>query len=133
MMALKFYNSTCLKSGEPKIGEIKNLRKTADTRKYGFTDKDPVKVGSLAQSGPDSQRAYLNILRDPQGNKIKFRRLGSCCRYETPNGFMGIGGLDIYEITYNDSKGKKRTDKIYMTFYDYEEPMILYGFTAANK
>lgn len=132
-MALKVYNSACLKKGEPKMGEIKNLTIIANNREYGFSEKDPVKVGSLVQSGPESQRAYFELLRDPQGKKIKYKRLGSCCHYETPNGFMGMGALDIYEITYSDNNGKKKTEKVYITFYDYEQPMILFGFTANKK
>ena len=40
--------------------------------------------------------------------------------------------LDRYELTYRDEKGKKRTTVVYISFYDYEEPMVLQGFKTVG-
>ena len=126
-------NKYCIKPGEEKFGVIYRLQKTSENPAYGFSKDHPVRVGSFTGGGPQSQEAYLRLLRDPRGNAIKFHRVGSCCHYETENGIMGLGALDIYEIMYLDSKGKKKQAKIYITFYDYEEPMNLYGFNTVKK
>ncbi|RYY88904.1 MAG: hypothetical protein EOO15_07715 [Chitinophagaceae bacterium] len=94
---------------------------------YGYSREMPVKVGG----GPKEQRAYLERLKDPQGSGVRYTRLGSCCPYKTdsPNAIMGGGMLDRYEIIYHDANNEKRRAVIYITFYDYEQPKPLAGFT----
>ncbi|MCE1169346.1 MAG: tetratricopeptide repeat protein [Sphingobacteriia bacterium] len=115
------------------VNVILRLTKTAADDKYGFTKENPVKVGIGLSGGPANQKAYLNLLRDAQGKKISYTRLGSCCMYQTPNGFDGFGMLDIYEITYLNEAGEAKKADVYITFYDYEEPLILYGFKTVGK
>lgn len=112
---------------------ILRLNKTATDSEYGFTEKNPVKVGSGPDGGPSNQRAYLNLLRDEQGKVLSYKRISSCCGYESENGFMGFALLDIYEITYLDKKGKEKKAKVYISMYDYEEPLILKGFGTIGK
>jgi len=112
---------------------ILRLTKTADNDKYGFTSKKPIKVGAGPDGGPANQEAYLDLLRDPQGKSIKYERLGSCCEYESPNGLLGMAMLDIYKITYLDEDGKEKTAQLYMSFYDYEAPQILFGFKTIGQ
>jgi len=112
---------------------ILRLTKTADNDKYGFTSEKPIKVGLGADGGPANNRAYLNLLRDAMRKPITYERKGSCCAYESKNGFMGMAMLDHYEITYLDEKGKKKKASIYISFYDYEEPQILFGFKTIGQ
>lgn len=111
---------------------INKLAKTADNDKYGFTPEYPVKVGTGPQGGPANNKAYLNLLRDAKGEPVEFKRIGSCCPYESKNGFMGMAMVDHYEITYKNEKGKKKKADVYISFYDYEEPMILFGFKTVE-
>jgi tetratricopeptide (TPR) repeat protein len=111
---------------------ILRLTKTADNRKYGFTENNPVKVGTGTEGGPANERAYLSLLRDAQGKAIKYERIASCCSYKSEYGFMGMAMLDKYEITYFDEKGKVVKETVYLSFYDYEEPLILYGFKTVK-
>jgi tetratricopeptide (TPR) repeat protein len=131
--AVRAINQFCLKPGEEKFGVIKRLTNTSESPNYGFSKEYPVKVGSFTGGGPQSQEAYLELLRDGQNKPVKYKRAGSCCHYASKNGMMGMGALDIYEIIYHDEKGKKRTADIYITFYDYEEPKVLYGFKTISK
>jgi hypothetical protein len=41
--------------------------------------------------------------------------------------------LDRYEISFRDEKGNEKTEIIYISFYDYEEPKILHGFQTISK
>jgi hypothetical protein len=97
---------------------------------YGFIQKIPVKVGG----GPVNQRKYLESLRDAQGKRISYERQGSCCPYPStsPTAMFGGGILDIYEITYRDEKNKKKKINVYITFYDYETPKAIKGFTLTE-
>lgn len=115
------------------INSILRLTKTASSDKYGFTEENPVKVGTGTEGGPSNQRAYLNLLRDAQGKTIKYQRLSSCCRHKSEYGLMGMAMLDKYEITYFNENGKEVKAVVYISFYDYEEPQILYGFKTVGQ
>src|SRR5690349_8450372 len=54
---------------------------------YGFSPENPIHVGG----GPDGQHTFLDTLRGPEGQPLAWRRLGSCCEFETPNSLMGVG------------------------------------------
>ncbi len=107
---------------------IIRLEKTAPDGKYGLTPEFPVKVGKGPQSGPANQRDYLELLRDAQGKSIKYQRVGSGWPYDSKNAIFGKAMVDNYEIEYLNEKGKKKKANIYISMYDYEEPMIPFGF-----
>jgi hypothetical protein len=114
------------------LNEIMQLTKVAESEKYGLTGEMPIKVGKGSRGGPFNQRAYLELLRDAQGNPIKYERIGGgCCPYKSKNALFGDYALvDRYEVTYKDANGKKKKTILYISFYDYEEPMIPVGFKA---
>lgn len=124
---------------EPKVDsktyEITELSKTASSEKYGFTGEFPIKVGKGKNGGPSNQRAYLSLLRDGQGKPVKFTRVGGgCCPYKSANALFGDYALvDTYEVKYKDEKGKSKKTILYISFYDYEEPMIPVGFSVDSK
>jgi tetratricopeptide (TPR) repeat protein len=115
------------------IHPILRLTKITDSDKYGFTSEKPIMAGTGPDGGPANQRAYMNLLRDPKGKPIKYERLGSCCDYKSENGFLGLAMLDKYEITYLNEKGKEKKAVLYISFYDYEEPQILFGFKTVGQ
>ena len=78
---------------------------------YGFSPTEPIHVGG----GPEGQHAFLDSLRGPEGQALAWRRLGSCCEFETPNSLMGLGLLDMYEVIY---EGQERSAILYLDMYD---------------
>jgi hypothetical protein len=118
---------------KPELVSITKLTEVAENNKYGFTGELPVKVGIGPKGGPANQRAYLDLLRDSGGNKIKYSRLGSCCAYASEKALMGMAFVDRYEIQYLDKEGNKQKTVVFISFYDYEEPKILFGFSAAKS
>ncbi|MBK8144670.1 MAG: tetratricopeptide repeat protein [Bacteroidetes bacterium] len=115
------------------IHPILRLTKLADNDKNGFTSDKPIMAGTGPNGGPANQRAYFDLLRDAKGKPIKYKRLSSCCDYKSENGFFGMAKLDQYEITYLNEKGKEKTATVYISFYDYEEPQILFGFKTVGQ
>lgn len=86
---------------------------------YGYSESDPIFVGGEdLKQGPVYERAYLDQLTGSAGEKISYRRTGSCCEFETPNGLMGGGLLDIYEITHD---GLEEPVSLYLNMYDPHE------------
>lgn len=66
----------------------------SDDPDYGYTDQKPIRVGSKEEfGGPAAEQAYLNLLLDAQGNKVKYKRLFS--GGNDPEGTI----LDCYEVT----------------------------------
>jgi hypothetical protein len=116
------------------IHEIEVLTKVAESDKYGLAGEFPVKVGKGASGGPFNQRAYLDLLRDGQGNPVQYKRIGGgCCPYKSANGLGGYALVDRYEVIYKDKEGKSKKAVIYISFYDYEEPLIPIGFQTVTS
>ncbi|OFY10759.1 MAG: hypothetical protein A2X11_11715 [Bacteroidetes bacterium GWE2_42_24] len=80
---------------------------------YGYTEKNPIMVGGNSE-GPINERRFLNALSGPNGEKIEYYRMGSCCLFKTKNSAWG-GMLDKYNITYT---GLKKNLIIYINMYD---------------
>ncbi|HYH94836.1 hypothetical protein [Hyalangium sp.] len=93
---------------------------------YGFSPDHPIHVGG----GPEGQHAFLEALRGPEGQSLAWRRLGSCCAFETPNGFMGQGLLDMYEVIY---EGMEQPVILYLDMYDSEQVAAPAGFTLSDE
>lgn len=111
--------------------EITQVTKLAKSKEYGLNSKHPVKVGTGEKGGPANQRAYLDLLRDEQGNPVKYYRGGSCCPYKSRHAlFGGKAFVDRYVVEYKDKDGSPKQTNIYISFYDYEELMIPVGFQA---
>lgn len=101
----------------------KNVITNNDTT-YGYTEKNPVKVGGF-NNGPSNERDYLNSLTGPNGEKVEFYRNGSCCPFNTKNSPFGEGMLDQYSVFY---EGIKDTAIIYVNMYDKAEIKAPVGF-----
>ena len=88
---------------------------------YGYTPEDPIKVGG----GPSGEHEYLQHLRGPEGQRLRFERLGSCCGFEDPSLPFGGGLLDMYEVTY---EGLRSPVTLYLDMYRRQEPRAPAGF-----
>lgn len=102
------------------------LSKISKNKKYGFSPKDPIKLGGITNNTVRAQN-FLNALKGPNGEKVLYERTGSCCHFKTPNAIIGDKGLlDEYKVYY---KGLKEPILIYINEYDYEAPLCPKGFT----
>jgi hypothetical protein len=77
---------------------------------YGYTPEDPIRVGG----GVRGQHEYLQRLRSPQGQQVRYERRGSC---SCPPPAEGL--LDMYEVTYD---GLQKPVTIYLDMYHREDP-----------
>ena len=92
---------------------------------YGYTQKNPIKVGNFAE-GPKNERRFLNALAGPNGEKISYYRIGSCCEFKTKNSPFGGGLLDKYSVTY---EGSTKEIVLYINMYDADVLKVPVGFT----
>ena len=63
-----------------------SLTEVSTDSTYGRSNENPVQTGG----GPTGEESFLNALAGPNGERIKYKRLGSCCPVKSKNGLMGI-------------------------------------------
>jgi hypothetical protein len=103
--------------GSMKLGEV------STDKKYGYetNHKTSIQVGKI-----QNQQAYLKALRGPNGQDVQFRRIGSCCPFDTKSSAFGKGFLDKYEVFY---AGLSQPIVLYLNGYDFDDPKTPVGFT----
>jgi tetratricopeptide (TPR) repeat protein len=127
---MKYYKDTV--KSRPQLNTITKLTQTSADATYGFTSKNPIKVGTGKQGGFGNVRAYLALLRDAKKKPVSYKRIQACCSYRPktmPNNVLA----EEYEITYTDETGTSVTKKLYLSYFEYEEPKIPLGLAAATK
>ncbi|MDX2360284.1 MAG: 2-dehydro-3-deoxyphosphooctonate aldolase [Crocinitomicaceae bacterium] len=103
-----------------------DITKISTDKTYGYAERNPVMVGGATDSeGPLNERRFLNALKGPNGESIGYYREGSCCMFDTDNGFMDSGMLDIYRVYW----GGDDTVSIYINMYDFGDLSAPVGFT----
>jgi len=108
-------------------GTIK-LSRSATDPEYGFSEHSPVKVGGGFGSGSERTYQYLNTLRGPAGEPIKYDRIGTCCPFKSPNSpFDGAALLEVYVVSISGGPSKR----IYFNWYDEGELFVPVGYSAA--
>jgi hypothetical protein len=82
------------------------IEKTAASAAYAYSTQTPVKVGGAENNeGILNERRFLNALRGPNGEKITYELVGSCCYYEIKNPeHSNIGLLDSYKVTVGEKE-----------------------------
>lgn len=98
---------------------------------YGFSASNPILVGSLGGKSPvENERLYLGRLRGPDGQRVRYERLGSCCAFPSPNGLFGDSALlDHYLVSYD---GLAHPLSLYLDMYDPGEARAPLGFTLTE-
>jgi len=108
-----------------------SLTKRAESADYGYSEKIPVAVGGGFSEGGHNVYRYLNALAGPQGQKIHYTRIGTCCAFKTPDSpFDGTGLLEVYEVTYD---GSSKPNRLYFNWYGAADPQIPVGLTMIQQ
>jgi len=95
---------------------------------YGLNPSEPVMVGGLSD-GPNRTRKYFQSLRSTGGKPVKVYRIGSCCRFKTPNAIVGEhASLDQYRVT--DETGNETI--VYVNIYDESDVHAVKGFELSE-
>jgi hypothetical protein len=90
---------------------------------YGFTREKPVQVGGGAVYGPARERRFLDALRGPAGQPLRYKRVGSTAvSSDSPI-------LDTYEVTY---EGLEKPAVIYIDEYHFGELRAPRGFVCGQ-
>lgn len=115
----------------PALNEAYNsfiITKKATDKKYGYNENYPVNVGfTTLEDGFNNQTRFLNALAGPNGEKITYKLIDTCCPFPTKRSDMGAGLLDIFEVTF---EGQSKPIRLYINKYEKGEIMIPVGLSA---
>jgi len=104
------------------------LSRSATDAEYGYSDHSPVKVGGGFGSGSERTYQYLNALRGPAGEPVKYDRIGTCCPFKSPNSpFDGEALLEVYAVAISGGSPKR----LYFNWYDEGDLLVPVGLSAA--
>ncbi len=84
---------------------------------YGLTPEKPIKVGGGLL--PKHGYRYLNSLSDTNGNKVTYKRIGSCCSEEIGR----AKPLIAFQVFSNNKEYR-----LYFDHYEWDDPKIISGF-----
>ncbi|NNT71721.1 2-dehydro-3-deoxyphosphooctonate aldolase [Flavobacterium sp. IMCC34852] len=108
-------------------GDTFVLTEYSKDKKYGFDPDYPVNVfyKNTKDENLNAER-YLRALAGPNGEKITYTKLESCCPFPTKRTEIGAGFLDIYELTW---EGQKSPIKLYINIYERGYLLVPIGLT----
>lgn len=94
--------------------------------KYGYNPDYPINIFYRNTKDENiNQQRFLNALTGPNGEKLTYKKLETCCPFPTKKTEIGAGLLDIYEITW---EGQKTPIKLYLNIYEKSVLMVPVGF-----
>lgn len=99
----------------------------ATDSKYAYDQDYPINIGNIRENQEDINiQYYFNGLEGPNGEKISYKKVDTCCPFPTENSLMGAGTIGIYEITFEGSD-KKLT--LYFNIYEKGKILCPKGFS----
>ncbi len=96
--------------------------------KYGFNEFYPVNIGFSVYETSNNLNVnrFFNAITGPNGEKVTYQLLETCCPFPSKNNKMGAGTLDIYEIFLD---GKSSNKKIYINTFEKGKIICPKGFS----
>ncbi|WP_433829695.1 2-dehydro-3-deoxyphosphooctonate aldolase [Flavobacterium anhuiense] len=93
-----------------------SITQFAKDKKYGYDPDYPVNIFFQNTNNETlNEVRFLNALAGPNGEKITFHRLETCCPFPTKRSNMGAGFLNVYELKWD---GQKKPVKLYLNIYE---------------
>ena len=104
------------------------LTETSNDSEYGYSEFYPVNLGfsKFENSNNSNVNRFFNSITGPNGEKVTYRLLETCCPFASKNNKMGAGTLDLYEIYLNEKASNK---KIYINTFEKGKVMCPKGFS----
>lgn len=104
------------------------LTEMAPDAKYGFSTSYPINVFYVdALNDSINAKRFLNALAGPNGEKLMYKRVESCCPFPTKNHPLGAGMLEVYELTWD---GNRKPITLYFNVYERGKLYIPRGLSA---
>jgi hypothetical protein len=107
-------------------GDAFVLTEFSKDKKYGYDPDYPVNVyfRSSKDENINAQR-FLNALSGPNGEKISYSKVDTCCPFPSKKTDMGAGFVDIYEISW---QGLSKPIRLYINIFEKGALQVPIGF-----
>lgn len=115
-----------------KVYSVLKLSEVSIDKTYGFSPKNPIKVGTGANGALENEQSYLDLLRDETSQHIKYIFKEKGPDFQTKSSTSGKGFLTKYEIKFMQKDGKSKTANIFFNHFEFIEPQILVGFQSVK-
>ena len=93
-----------------------SITQFAKDKKYGYDPDYPINIFYQNTNNEAlNETRFLNALAGPNGEKITYSRLETCCPFPTKRSNMGAGFLNVYELKWD---GQKKPVKLYLNIYE---------------
>ncbi|MCP2025719.1 hypothetical protein L1276_000859 [Flavobacterium sp. HSC-32F16] len=100
-------------------------------KKYGYDPDYPVNIFFRnTRDEAANEVRFLNALAGPNGEKVTYKRLETCCPFPTKRSDMGAGFLNVYELTW---EGQKKPVTLYLNVYEKGILMVPMGLTLKKE
>ncbi len=100
-------------------------------KKYGYDPDYPINIFySGTKNETINQQRFLNALAGPNGEKITYTKLESCCPFPTKRSEMGAGLLDVFQLRW---EGQQNPVTLYLNIYEKGVLMVPVGLTLKKK
>jgi hypothetical protein len=95
---------------------------------FAYSEAKPVKIGGGFGEGAERTYRFLNSLSGPNGEPVRYDRVGTCCSFKTPNSPFGDEALlEVFEVTYD---GIEQPKHLYFNWYDEGEVLVPLGLRS---
>ncbi len=106
------------------------LTKYSSDKKYGYDKDYPINVFyKNTQDENLNAIRFLNALAGPNGEKVTFEKIESCCPFPTTQSELGAGFLDVYKVNII---GRKKFETLYFNIYERGALEVPVGFSIKN-
>ena len=100
-------------------------------KKYGYNPDYPINI--FYRNTKDetlNETRFLNALAGPNGEKITYTRLETCCPFPTKRSDMGAGFLNVYELKW---EGQRKPVTLYLNIYEKGILMVPMGLSLKKE
>lgn len=107
------------------------LNAYSQDKNYGYDKDYPINVFYLnTKNETINQQRFLNALAGPKGEKISYTKIETCCPFPTKRNEMGVGFLDVYEISWD---GLTNPLKLYLNMHEKGLLLVPIGLTLKKN
>lgn len=106
------------------------LKEYADSKKYAYNQDYPINMGVIQEKSEEQYVAYFfNGITGPNGEKVTYEKVDTCCPFPTKYNKIGGGLLSIYEVKW---EGQNKPVRLYINIYERGKIMCPIGFKIKN-
>ncbi|MCB0443938.1 MAG: 2-dehydro-3-deoxyphosphooctonate aldolase [Flavobacterium sp.] len=99
----------------------------SDDSKYGYDPDYPINIYYRSTANDSiNQERFLKALAGPNGEKLFYKKIESCCPFPTKRSEIGAGFLDVYQIHW---VGCKKPLLLHFNIYEKGILMVPKGLT----